>query len=315
MAPTGSTTGFSLLWIMWLVSFSHTSISNHGVCQSISIPLCTDILYNETIMPNFLGHTNQEDAGLDLQQFYPLLKTQCSADLKFFLCSVYVPVCTVLETVIPPCRSLCKRAWQGCKAEIAKLGFQWPERLRCDTLPSYGTGEICVGHRISEYRTLDSTSSPDTVDPVMPNDLSNVQKAPKLVTTAPPDNSESRTSISNHGVCQSISIPLCTDITYNETIMPNLLGHTNQEDAGLDLQQFYPLLKTQCSADLKFFLCTVYVPVCTVLETVIPPCRSICKWSWQGCKAEIAKLGFQWPERLRCDAFPSRRAGNICVHQ
>uniref|UniRef100_A0A8C0FPT9 Frizzled-1 n=1 Tax=Bubo bubo TaxID=30461 RepID=A0A8C0FPT9_BUBBB len=65
-----------------------------------------------------------------------------------------------------------------------------------------------------------------------------------------------------------ISIPLCTDIAYNQTIMPNLLGHTNQEDAGLEVHQFYPLVKVQCSAELKFFLCSMYAPVCTVLEQV-----------------------------------------------
>ncbi|KAJ0047348.1 hypothetical protein NL108_002528 [Boleophthalmus pectinirostris] len=48
-------------------------------------------------------------------------------------------------------------------------------------------------------------------------------------------NSESGISIPEHGFCQPISIPLCTDIAYNQTIMPNLLGHTNQEDAGLEV--------------------------------------------------------------------------------
>lgn len=50
-------------------------------------------------------------------------------------------------------------------------------------------------------------------------------------------------STPDHGFCQPISIPLCTDIQYNQTIMPNLLGHTNQEDAGLEVHQFYPWSK------------------------------------------------------------------------
>ncbi|CAM9850303.1 unnamed protein product [Bubo scandiacus] len=89
----------------------------------ISIPLCTDIAYNQTIMPNLLGHTNQEDAGLEVHQFYPLVKVQCSLELKFFLCSMYAPVCTVLEQAIPPCRSICERARQGCEALMNKFGF------------------------------------------------------------------------------------------------------------------------------------------------------------------------------------------------
>ncbi|XP_043823775.1 frizzled-1 [Dromiciops gliroides] len=129
------------------------SIPDHGYCQPISIPLCTDIAYNQTIMPNLLGHTNQEDAGLEVHQFYPLVKVQCSAELKFFLCSMYAPVCTVLEQALPPCRSLCERARQGCEALMNKFGFQWPDTLRCEKFPVHGAGELCVGQNTSDKGT------------------------------------------------------------------------------------------------------------------------------------------------------------------
>uniref|UniRef100_A0A452G725 Frizzled class receptor 7 n=1 Tax=Capra hircus TaxID=9925 RepID=A0A452G725_CAPHI len=126
------------------------SVPDHGFCQPISIPLCTDIAYNQTILPNLLGHTNQEEAGLEVHQFYPLVKVQCSPELRFFLCSMYAPVCTVLDKAIPPCRSLCERARQGCEALMNKFGFQWPERLRCENFPVHGAGEICVGQNTSD---------------------------------------------------------------------------------------------------------------------------------------------------------------------
>ncbi|KAE8283409.1 Frizzled-2 [Larimichthys crocea] len=134
-------------------------VPEHGFCQPISIPLCTDIAYNQTIMPNLVGHYNQEDAGLEVHQFYPLVKVQCSPELKFFLCSMYAPVCTVLEKAIPPCRSICERARQGCEALMNKFGFQWPDRLRCENFPVLGDGQICVGQ---------NESSPATVPPIMP---------------------------------------------------------------------------------------------------------------------------------------------------
>uniref|UniRef100_A0A3Q0RPE9 Frizzled class receptor 7a n=1 Tax=Amphilophus citrinellus TaxID=61819 RepID=A0A3Q0RPE9_AMPCI len=134
-------------------------IPEHGFCQPISIPLCTDIAYNQTIMPNLLGHTNQEEAGLEVHQFYPLVKVQCSLDLKFFLCSMYAPVCTVLDQAIPPCRSLCERARQGCEALMNKFGFQWPERLRCENFPIHGAGEICVGQNTTETDIILFTGS------------------------------------------------------------------------------------------------------------------------------------------------------------
>ncbi|KAM9836276.1 frizzled-7-A-like [Aulostomus maculatus] len=145
---------------------------DHGLCQPISIPLCADIAYNQTIMPNLLGHVYQEEAGLEVHQFYPLVKVQCSLDLQFFLCSVYAPVCTVLEQAIPPCRTLCERARHGCEALMNKFGFQWPERLRCESFPTHGAGEICVGQNTSDRNnpTLDA----DLYEPVsLPPYISN----------------------------------------------------------------------------------------------------------------------------------------------
>ncbi|XP_034749964.1 frizzled-2 [Etheostoma cragini] len=149
-------------------------VPEHGFCQPISIPLCTDIAYNQTIMPNLVGHYNQEDAGLEVHQFYPLVKVQCSPELKFFLCSMYAPVCTVLEKAIPPCRSICERAKQGCEALMNKFGFQWPDRLRCENFPVLGDGQICVGQ---------NDSSPATVIPITQ------VRGTQDFTTAPPHRS------------------------------------------------------------------------------------------------------------------------------
>jgi len=50
--------------------------------------------------------------------------------------------------------------------------------------------------------------------------------------------------------CEPITIPLCKDIQYNETIMPNLLNHQRQEDAGIEVHAFFPLVKV---GDIFFF--------------------------------------------------------------
>lgn len=121
--------------------------AQHGKCEKITIPLCKDIQYNETIMPNLLNHVKQDDAGLEVHQFFPLVKVQCSRQLKFFLCTMYVPVCTVLEEAIPPCRSLCNEARTGCESLMNKFGFEWPETLKCDQFPPSG---LCVGENTTE---------------------------------------------------------------------------------------------------------------------------------------------------------------------
>ncbi len=122
-------------------------VPDHGRCEAITIPLCKDIPYNQTIMPNLLNHQKQDDAGLEVHQFFPLVKVQCSPYLKFFLCTVYVPVCTVLDEAIPPCRSLCHQARDGCESLMNKFGFQWPESLDCGKFPMSG---LCVGENRTE---------------------------------------------------------------------------------------------------------------------------------------------------------------------
>ncbi|XP_035827023.1 frizzled-2 isoform X2 [Aplysia californica] len=130
-------------------------VATHGKCEKITVPLCKDIEYNETIMPNLLNHRDQDAAGLEVHQFFPLVKVKCSKQLKFFLCSMYVPVCTVLEDAIPPCRSMCNEARTGCEGLMNKFGFEWPESLQCDRFPPSG---LCVGENTTE--PADSTRKP-----------------------------------------------------------------------------------------------------------------------------------------------------------
>ncbi|KAJ1519854.1 hypothetical protein ONE63_004096 [Megalurothrips usitatus] len=129
------------------------SFPHHGRCERITIPFCLDIAYNETIMPNLLNHQRQEDAGLEVHQFFPLVKVKCSPDLQFFLCSMYAPVCTILDRAIPPCRSLCKSSKQGCEQLMMKFGFPWPENLDCEKFPEAGGKELCVGENTTSTDT------------------------------------------------------------------------------------------------------------------------------------------------------------------
>lgn len=38
---------------------------------------------------------------------------------------------------------------------------------------------------------------------------------------------------------------MCRDIPYNMTLFPNILGHTKEEDASLEIHQFLPLVKVK----------------------------------------------------------------------
>ncbi|CAB3231137.1 unnamed protein product [Arctia plantaginis] len=121
------------------------TLPHHGRCEPITIEICQNIRYNQTIFPNILNHVNQEDAGPEIHQLTPLIKVNCSPDLRFFLCSVYAPVCTILDKAIPPCRHLCVSARQNCDELMNRFGFPWPENLECSKFPVATENVICVG--------------------------------------------------------------------------------------------------------------------------------------------------------------------------
>ncbi|MBN3318639.1 FZD5 protein, partial [Atractosteus spatula] len=104
--------------------------------------MCKHIDYNLTYMPNQFNHDTQDEAGLEVHQFWPLVEIQCSPDLLFFLCSMYTPICLPdYRKPLPPCRSVCERAQRGCSPLMSQYGFQWPERMSCERLPAQGDAE------------------------------------------------------------------------------------------------------------------------------------------------------------------------------
>ncbi|XP_015779581.1 PREDICTED: frizzled-5-like [Acropora digitifera] len=118
-------------------------------CEKIKIPMCQNIGYNFTSMPNMFNHDSQEEAALEVHRFWPLVQIKCSPDLQMFLCLLYAPLCLPniqLEVQVPPCRSICKQARRGCARLMRKYGFSWPERMKCKVFPKMNMDEICIGY-------------------------------------------------------------------------------------------------------------------------------------------------------------------------
>lgn len=55
---------------------SGEGIGSKKKCETITIPLCKGIGYNMTSYPNIYGHEKQEEAGLEVHQFYPLVEVR-----------------------------------------------------------------------------------------------------------------------------------------------------------------------------------------------------------------------------------------------
>lgn len=121
------------------VLFQYGAGSSGGICEPITIPMCQGLSYNQTIMPNLLGHFSQRDAVVKMSFFNSLVETVCSPDIRVFVCMVYAPRCVAGE-VQRPCRSFCERAKRGCEGLISNLGISWPDELRCDLFPT----EMCL---------------------------------------------------------------------------------------------------------------------------------------------------------------------------
>ena len=91
-------------------------------------------------------------------------------------------------------------------------------------------------------------------------------------------------------------------------------GHQKQQDAIQQLTTWTPLMMTECHSNLKFFLCSVYVPLCphspsfqqTGPSIQIFPCQSDCEDVRRKCEPQMTKVGRSWPESLKCDKFPER---------
>ncbi|KPP72255.1 frizzled-4-like [Scleropages formosus] len=119
----------------------------------------------------------------------------------------------------------------------------------------------------------------------------------------------------DEATCDPIRISMCQDLGYNETRMPNLVGNVLQADAELQLTTFTPLIQYGCSSQLRFFLCSVYVPMCTdKVPEPIGPCGSMCLSVKRKCLPVLTDFGFVWPELLNCSLFPPQNDQNhMCM--
>ena len=117
-----------------------------GKCQEITVPMCKNIEYNATSMPNQFNHETQYEAAMEAHQFWALVEINCSKDLRFFLCSMYTPICVPnYSQRIRACKSVCVRARNGCEKYMKKFGFEWPDHMNCDLFPEYGSSkEVCM---------------------------------------------------------------------------------------------------------------------------------------------------------------------------
>ncbi|XP_033962047.1 atrial natriuretic peptide-converting enzyme isoform X1 [Pseudochaenichthys georgianus] len=121
--------------------------SNCTRCEAISLELCMNLPYNQTIFPNFLGHLSQRESSVSWESslFPALVQTGCHPFLMFYACTLLVPKCDpVTLQRVPPCRSLCRGAKEKCESVLGIVGLQWPEDSDCSQFPEEGGNVSCL---------------------------------------------------------------------------------------------------------------------------------------------------------------------------
>lgn len=126
-----------------------------GECQQLAIPgLCDGVGYTSIYLPNFRGHTTQEEAAAELDDFMQLIDSGCSPAIRQFLCSYYLPFCfnspLNQETLrLRPCRSLCEEASANCSRLLEQnSNYTWPTFFDC-SLDSFPCGRAtCFGPNV-----------------------------------------------------------------------------------------------------------------------------------------------------------------------
>lgn len=96
--------------------------------------------------PNALGHTSEAEAKASVKAFAVLLRDMsCGHSLRPFLCAALTPACIAgsddSPAALPPCRSICSAAVEGCKRALMGRGVRWPFEWSCDRFPRDG---VCI---------------------------------------------------------------------------------------------------------------------------------------------------------------------------
>ena len=69
-AVVGANAGrFLVPGVIWELSFLLPS-QGQQICEPLTIPLCQGLEYNATIFPNMLNHKSQEEAAVEVRQFF-----------------------------------------------------------------------------------------------------------------------------------------------------------------------------------------------------------------------------------------------------
>src|SRR5690606_29323727 len=88
--------------------------------------------------------SNQQMAAFEMRKFQPLIKIACNPHLQLFICTYFAPVCTRINSPVPPCRNLCEDALHGCQQYLKSFSLDLQQDFNCAQFPKFGGKELCI---------------------------------------------------------------------------------------------------------------------------------------------------------------------------
>ena len=112
--------------------------------------------------------------------------------------------------------------------------------------------------------------------------------------------------------CIPLDPGYCSNLPYNITTFPNMLGHTNMREVDMVIDVIKEVVDSGCHPLAYELLCQTVQPVCYDAK-MVPPCSAFCSEFLAACDGYIP-AGLL--DSLLCSALPTEAEGpGACISQ
>jgi len=111
-------------------------------CAERQLSFCRGVLpYAATVLPNWVGDTNEAERNLSVPYFEIIAESQCHPRIQQFACAVLEPPCR-RQAALPPCRNFCRAVADNCK-EYVLAALSLSSVFDCDQFPQSSDPTVC----------------------------------------------------------------------------------------------------------------------------------------------------------------------------